>query len=76
LAVDKRYKRTGLGSKTLVYALREAVALSKAGLPAYGFILDVLDEEALGFYQHFELFEPFTDDPMRLFVSMKTLEQI
>ena len=76
LAVDIRHKGTGLGGKTLIYALREAVALSKAGLPAYGLILDVLDTEALGFYQHFEMFEPFTDDPMRLFVSMKTLEQI
>jgi hypothetical protein len=76
LAVDIRHKGTGLGGKTLIYALREAVALSKAGLPAYGLILDVLDAEALGFYQHFELFEPFTDNPMRLFVSMKTLEQI
>ena len=76
LAVDIRYKGTGLGAKTLIYALRETVALSKAGLPAYGLILDVLDAEALGFYQHFGLFDSFTDDPMRLFVSMKTLEQI
>ena len=76
LAVDIRHKSTGLGAKTLVYALREAVALSQAGLPSFGLILDVLDEEALGFYQHFGLFEAFTDDPMRLFVSMKTLEQI
>lgn len=76
LAVDNRHKGAGLGGKTLVYALREAVLLSRAGLPTYGLILDVLDDEALGFYQHYELFEPFTDDPMRLFVSMKTLEQI
>lgn len=76
LAVDIRNKGAGLGAKTLVYALREAVALSHAGLPAFGLILDVLDEDALGFYQHFGLFESFTDDPMRLFVSMKTLEQI
>jgi GNAT superfamily N-acetyltransferase len=76
LAVDKKHKGKGLGSKTLVQALREAVALSNAGLPTYGLILDVLDEEALGFYKHFNLFDAFTDDPMRLFVSMKTLEQI
>lgn len=76
LAVDNRYKGRGLGSKTLVYALRKAVALNQAGLPTYGLILDVLDEGALGFYQHFGLFEPFTDDPMRLFVPIKTLQQI
>lgn len=76
LAVDARHKSTVLGAKTLVYALREAVALSHAGLPSFGLILNVMDDEALGFYQHFGLFEPFTDNPMRLFVSMKTLEQI
>lgn len=76
LAVDIRHKGAGIGAKTLVYALREAAALSQAGLPAFGLILDVLDEDAHGFYQHFGLFEPFSDDPTRLFVSMKTLEQI
>lgn len=60
----------------MVYALRESVALSQAGLPAFGLVLDVLDDEALGFYQHFDLFEPFTDNPMRLFVPMTTLEHI
>mgnify|MGYP005864169857 CR=1 FL=1 len=76
LAVDSRYKGKGLGSKTLVYALRKAAALSKAGLPAFGVILDVLDDDALRFYQHFESFKPFTDDPMRLYISMKTVEQL
>lgn len=76
LAVSNQYQGKGLGAKTLVYALRQAVNLSKAGLPAYGLILDVLDDQALAFYQHFELFEPFTNDPMRLFVPMKTIEQI
>lgn len=76
LAVSNHHQGKGLGAKTLVYALRQAANLSKAGLPAYRLILDVLDDEALQFYQHFEMFEPFTDDPMRLFVSMKTLEQI
>lgn len=76
LAVDQQHKGQGLGQKTLIYALRKAVAVSRAGLSAYGLILDVLDQEALGFYQHFGIFKPFTDDPMRLFVSMKTVEQL
>jgi hypothetical protein len=50
--------------------------LTEAGLPALGVILDVLDEDALRFYQHYELFESFTDDPMRLFVSMHVLKQM
>lgn len=76
LAVNIEYQGHGLGAKTLVYALRQAAILNKAGLPAYGLILDVLDQQALDFYQHFEIFAPFTDDPMRLFVPMKTLEHI
>lgn len=76
LAVDKQYKKQRLGEKTLITALRKAVALTETGLPALGVILDILDDDALGFYQHFEMFEPFTDNPMRLFVSMRTLVQI
>lgn len=76
LAVDNRYKGQGLGAKTLVYALRKALALSEAGLPAYGVILDVLDEDAFSFYQSFGGFKPFTDDPMRLYIPMKTVKQL
>jgi hypothetical protein len=76
LAVDEEFNRQGLGEKTLVTALRKAVAITNNGLPSVGVILDVLDSDALAFYQKFEMFEPFTDDPMRLFVSMHTLKQI
>lgn len=76
LAIDQRYQGRGLGGKALVYALRQAVQLNQMGLPAYGLILGVLDEQALAFYQTFDLFEPFTNDPMRLFVPIKTLEAI
>ena len=76
LAVDQRFQGQRLGEKTLVSALRHSVTLTERGLPAMGLILDVLDEDALAFYQRFELFQPFTDDPMRLFVPMKVVEQI
>jgi hypothetical protein len=76
LAVDKQFLGQRLGEKTLVTALRKSVELTDTGLPAVGVILDVLDEDALRFYQHFDMFKPFTDDPMRLFVSMNTLKQI
>lgn len=76
LAVDQRFQGQRLGEKTLVSALRHSVTLTQRGLPAMGLILDVLDEDALAFYQRFELFQPFTEDPMRLFVPMKVVEQI
>lgn len=76
LAVDQQFAKQRLGEKTLITALRKAVELTTTGLPAIGLILDVLDKDALGFYQHFEMFEPFTDDPMRLFVPMNTLKEL
>ena len=76
LAIDKKYQGQGLGAKTLVSALRQAATLSQSGLPAYGLILDVLDEQALDFYNHFDVFQPFTDNPMRLFVGMKTIQML
>ncbi len=76
LAIDKQFSGQRLGEKTLITALRKSVELTDTGLPAHGVILDVLDEDALHFYQHYEMFEPFTDDPMRLFVSVNTLKQM
>lgn len=76
LAIDTRYQGKGLGSKVLVAALRRAYELTSRGLPALGIVLDVLDAEALKFYQSFEFFEPLTDDPMRLFISMQSISDL
>jgi ribosomal protein S18 acetylase RimI-like enzyme len=76
LAVDHHFQRQRLGEKTLVAALRRSIILTERGLPAMGLILDVLDEDALAFYQRFDLFQPFTDDPMRLFLPMNIAAQI
>ena len=72
LAVDEQFKEQRLGEKTLITALRKSVELTDSGLAALGVILDVLDGDALGFYQHYEIFEPFTDNPKRLFAAMNT----
>ena len=76
LATDHHYQGQGIGEKTLVKALRKSVELTNSGLPALGTILDVLDEDALSFYQRYEIFKPFTNDPMRLFAPMTVLQQI
>jgi GNAT superfamily N-acetyltransferase len=76
LAVDQEFQGENLGGKTLIAALRKASEMVKNGLPALGYILDVLDEQALGFYQHYDMFEPFTDDPMRLFVPISVAHKI
>ena len=76
LAIDKKFQDQYLGSKSLIYALRHAVRLCDSGLPVFGLILDVLDQDALAFYQKFDFFQPLTNNPMRLFVSMSSLRQI
>ena len=76
LAVHRQFQGRGLGEKTLVTALRQSVVLVQRGLPALGLVLDVIDEQALSFYQTFNLFQSFTDDPLRLFVPMSVLEQV
>ena len=76
LAIAKQHQGKGLGSKILISALRHAVQLTQQGLPAYGLVLDAIDEQALAFYQHFEFFEPMPDNPMRLFVGMGSLQDV
>jgi hypothetical protein len=76
LAIHKSYQVSGMGFKTLGYALRHAAKLSSSGFPGNALVLDVLDEQTLSFCQKFEMFESFADDPMRLFVLMKALEKL
>ena len=38
--------------------------------------IDVLDHDALAFYQSFDFFLPLTDNPMKLFVPMASLETL
>ncbi len=78
LGIDQRFHRQGLGAKTLVHALRHAyqIASNPNGVPAMGVVLDVLDHDALAFYQSFDFFLPLTDNPMKLFVPMASLETL
>jgi GNAT superfamily N-acetyltransferase len=76
LAVDRQYQGQGIGEKTLITALRKSVELTRTGLPSLGVVLDVLDDDAFDFYQRYEIFEPFTDNPRKLFAPMRILAQI
>ena len=78
LGIDQRFQRQGLGAKTLVHALRKAyiIAVNPVGIPATGVVLDVLDQDALSFYQSFNFFLPLTDNPLKLFVPITSLETL
>lgn len=76
LGVDQHYQGRGLGAKTLVTALRHAWRLASAadGIAAMGVVLDVLDQDAARFYQHFDFFLPLSEQPDRLFCPIRSLE--
>lgn len=76
LGVSLTHQRQQLGAKTLVQALRTARELSERGLPAFGVILDVLDDDALQFYKHMGMFAALTEQPKRLFIAMETLRRL
>jgi GNAT superfamily N-acetyltransferase len=76
LAVSEDYQKRGLGGKTLVTALRQTVILKDRGLPSIGVVLNVLDQDALNFYNHFQVPHCFSDNPMRLFVPMQVMQQL
>ncbi len=78
LGIDHRFQGQGLGAKTLIQALRHAhhITSNPEGIPAMGVVLDVLDYDAMAFYQSFEFFIPLTENPMKLFVPMVSLESL
>ncbi len=78
LGIDQRFHRQGLGAKSLVHALRHAyqIASNPNGIPAMGVVLDVLDQDALAFYHSFDFFLPLTDNPVKLFVPIASLETL
>jgi GNAT superfamily N-acetyltransferase len=78
LAISAELQGQGYGEKSLVYAIRHVVKLTSdgAGLSAIGMVLDVLDDDAKGFYDKFDFFSVLADNPMRLFVPMHLCRQI
>lgn len=76
LGVSLTHQRQQLGAKTLVQALRTARELSERGLPAFGVILDVLDDDALQFYKHMGMFTQLSEQPGRLFIAMETVRRL
>ncbi|CRZ20307.1 GNAT family N-acetyltransferase [Kingella kingae] len=76
IAVDKRFQGQGLGKRALLAALAKALQASEQGLPAFAVVLDVLDDDALKFYQSFDFFQHFGDETHKLFVPMKAVKQL
>ena len=76
LAVSVAHQQKQLGVKTLIHALRTSYSINQHGLPAIGVVIDVLDDDAMKFYQHLGIFTQFSDEPMRLFMHMDVMRQL
>jgi GNAT superfamily N-acetyltransferase len=72
-AVDLEHAGQGLGRSLFTDAIRRTWAAMESGpAPMRLFVVDAKDEEAKGFYKRFDMI-PSPLDPMRLFLSYKTL---
>lgn len=78
LAVSIDYQGKGYGQRVLVSALRHAVKMTAPPhhLPVIAVVLDILDEDARGFYDNFDMFLELCANPMKLFVPMNALRQL
>jgi GNAT superfamily N-acetyltransferase len=63
-----------LGKLTLLDALKRSWELSKS-IAATGVVVDAKDEDTAGFYEHMG-FIRFPENPRRLYLPMKTIEQL
>ncbi len=76
LAVDITCHRQGLGQRMLLKAMNEVEVASRT-IGIHALVLDVIDEEARGWYLGLDFgFQPFPEDPDRLFVPVSFLRQL
>jgi GNAT superfamily N-acetyltransferase len=74
MAVDKRHQGKKLGEFLLLDALKRCYDQTKQ-IGAAAVVVDAKNEGALGFYLKMGFIQ-FKDDPMRLFLPMKTVEKL
>jgi GNAT superfamily N-acetyltransferase len=72
LAVDRRYKRQGIGTKLIAHALHMAFNENPAGTIAV--VVEALNEEAIRFYQALG-FTLLPDSPGTLFLLRDSLKK-
>lgn len=74
LAVATAMRGRRLGEMLLFDALHRSL-IQSAKIASAGVIVDANDENAIGFYRRYG-FIPIVDEPKRLFLHMKTIEQL
>lgn len=74
LAVRKAAQGNGIGKLLLVDALKRTLAISDQ-IAIYAMIVDAIDDKAASFYEQFG-FTRFGDDLLRLFLPLKSLDNM
>jgi predicted GNAT family N-acyltransferase len=74
LARSLQFKKQGIGELLLMSALRQALEHSRS-IASVAVVLDTKDEAARNFYQRYG-FIVLPDHPNRLFLPMRTIEQM
>lgn len=74
LAVNQGYQGQGLGELLLMDALYRSLDQSYR-VASFAIVVDAINDNATDFYLHFE-FLPFPDHPKRLFLPLKTIEEL
>lgn len=74
LAVDLRLRGKGAGEHLLMDALRRALEASRE-FASVAVVVDAKNESAVAFYRRYE-FIPFAGHAIRLFLPMRTIEQL
>ncbi|HEX9368238.1 MAG TPA: GNAT family N-acetyltransferase, partial [Vicinamibacterales bacterium] len=74
LAVDRSYRGLRLGERLLIDALRRSLVASQV-IASVAVIVDAKDQAGVAFYLRYG-FLAFPDQPLRLFLPMKTVAQL
>lgn len=74
LAVDNSQQGKRFGELMLIDALHKSLE-STAQVASLAVVAEALDEKALGFYLKYG-FQPFSQEPMKLYLPMKSIEAL
>lgn len=74
LAVDQNYQKLGLGQQLVLHALKMTLKVN-ISLAIHALVVEAKDNAAKRFYQKFD-FIPFRDNPERLFLPIKTIQDV
>lgn len=72
LAVDKRYRRQGIGERLLIDALYKCMTTAKDTIGARAVVVDPIDEDAVAFYEKYG-FQSIPDSG-KMFITIRKIE--